>query len=74
MADSNTVHIGENSPQQVAYKLMKDIAQSEGFYLGQTTIRPDREWIIKTYCSCLMAVTQPGYPKDALSLLPDKQG
>jgi hypothetical protein len=35
VADANTVvHIGENSPEQVAYKLLTDIANAEKFVFG----------------------------------------
>ena len=34
MADGAVVHIGENSPEQVAYRLMRDIAIAEKINLG----------------------------------------
>jgi len=61
MADAPVVHIGENSPQQVAYKLMERIAVSEGkvLYSSSTGGHPDREWILSTYAQCLQTVIQP---------------
>ena len=60
MADQNTVHIGENSPEQVAFKLLELIAsveQRETFGHGKNPM--DREYIIRTYCQCLRAVHAP---------------
>lgn len=59
-ADSTTVHIGENSPEQVAYKLMRDVANVEGkaFHKNPTggNTAADREWILNAYADCLRAV------------------
>ena len=68
MADTPIVHIGENSPEQVAYKLMSVLAGAENKSLHGTTIGADREWLIRTYCMCLTAVKQPAYPEDALKI------
>ena len=60
MADAPAVHIGENSPEQVAFKLMEKIAAVErvGFYAhasGQD--KPaTRSWILDTYAECLQTV------------------
>jgi hypothetical protein len=64
MADTNTtVHIGENSPEHVAYRLMADIAKIEDKALYRTSEneghRADRKWILDTYAECLSAVQQP---------------
>ncbi|NCN86149.1 MAG: hypothetical protein GW822_12735 [Sphingomonadales bacterium] len=56
MTDAPVVHIGENSPEQVAYKLMKHIARAEKVQLEGININSDREWIIKTYIMCRTAV------------------
>ena len=60
MADAPVVHIGENSPEYVAYKLMVNIAATEGFHirLGPMADReqPTRKWILDTYAECLEAV------------------
>lgn len=71
MKDTSVLHIGENSPEQVAYKLMRDIGQAEGYFLVHASPKPSREWLIKTYCACLTAVRVPAYPKDSIALLPD---
>ncbi len=54
MADTSVVHIGENSPEQVAYKLLHEIAAIEN-----TTGRRDRKWWLDTYAECLLAVRSP---------------
>jgi hypothetical protein len=66
MADATEVHIGENSPEQVAFKLLHEIALAEDkqmFGDRQTTDhthkqKPDRKWILSTYAECLKAVKQ----------------
>lgn len=64
MADTAVVHIGENSPEQVAFKLMNEIASVEKKSMhaspsnGWTTA--DRKWILDTYAECLKAVQAPG--------------
>lgn len=55
MTDSTTVHIGENSPEHVAHKLMHEIAGVEGKTI-QVNGSADREWILDTYMECLIAV------------------
>lgn len=73
MADAKpVVHIGENSPEQVAFKLMETIAAVErksisgtdpsGLKAGWT--KADRSWILRTYGECLTTV-QNGYYKPA---------
>ena len=71
MADSAVVHIGENSPEQVAYKLMQHIASVEGkeFYTLNGK-QADREWILRTYMQCLRAPRDPFSPDDALQAGP----
>lgn len=64
MADNTTVHIGENSPEQVAYKLMRLIASAEKINMEGLGINSNRQWIIRTYCQCLMATRMPNYPDD----------
>jgi hypothetical protein len=66
MADAPVVHIGENSPEYVAYRLMLDIAEAEGKrfskpapgYGGSSQVA-DRDWILNTYRQCLRAVRDP---------------
>ena len=61
MADVAPVaHIGENSPEQVAYKLMQAVAEAESKLLksslaGEANV--DRKWILDTYAECLDTVT-----------------
>ena len=63
MADQPVVHIGENSPEQVAFKLMELIARVErkSFFpepsRGDTAA--DRQWILDTYAECRLAVSRP---------------
>ena len=62
MADAtHPIHIGENSPEQVAFKLLQEIALAEGIGLRgfQSTKKPDRKWILNTYAECLQAVRTP---------------
>jgi hypothetical protein len=60
MADTNTtVHIGENSPEQVAFKLLDLIGKAEGKKLGFAEPVADRQWILDTYKECLKAVKDP---------------
>jgi hypothetical protein len=61
MADNIKLHIEGGSAEQIAYKLMQDIAYSEGVRLyGNTTGRTaTREWILSTYVEAITAVKQP---------------
>ena len=55
MADDAVVHIGENSPEQVAYKLMMDITNVEGRdFFGDNPA--DRAYILDTYVECTRAI------------------
>lgn len=60
MADAPVVHIGENSPEQVAHKLLLEIANAENmtFYANASSGKKtaDRKWILDTYAECLYAV------------------
>ncbi len=57
MADGATVHIGENSPEQVAYKLLLSIAVHEDKGVSAGLIhRADRKWLLDTYAECLESV------------------
>lgn len=49
MADAPVVHIGENSPEYVAYKLMNDILRLE----KHQTI--SRKLLLDTYSECIEA-------------------
>ena len=54
------VHIGENSPEQIAYKLLETIASNEKKTLHWSvgsTATADRKWLLDTYAECLAAVS-----------------
>lgn len=60
MADNTVVHIGENSPEHVAYRLLLDIQRIErkAFYTGDLSsgwTTADRKWVLDTYSECLQA-------------------
>jgi hypothetical protein len=60
MADAPVVHIGENSPQHIAYQLFQHIVAVEGKSLASG--RPgtaNRKWILDTYAECLRTVYDP---------------
>lgn len=57
MADT-VVHIGENSPEYVAYQLMQLIFQAEEKHGGRGG-GLDRRTVIDTYAECLSAVRNP---------------
>lgn len=54
MSDAPVVHIGENSPEQVALKVIARVEQRE-FYAGRGN-PADRKYILDTYAECLHAV------------------
>jgi hypothetical protein len=57
MAEGATVHIGENSPEQVAYKLLLSVGIQEKKDVGNGLVRgADRKWVLDTYAECLEAV------------------
>lgn len=58
------VHIGENSPEQVALKLFEMVAKVEErkLYVDRSDRSggaADRKYILDTYAECLLAVTVP---------------
>lgn len=60
MADHTVVHIGENSVEQIAYRLMERVADIENRSIHTATPdRPstaaDRAWILDTFAECLVA-------------------
>ena len=61
MADAPVVHIGENSPEHVAYRLFCRVGVAEqktsssGFLKGDA----DRKWFLDTYAECLATVRDP---------------
>lgn len=57
MANEAVVHIGENSPEQVAYKLLVHISNVEKRNMDGHGDKPaDRKWVLDTYTECLQAV------------------
>lgn len=74
MADERVVHIGENSPEQVAYRLMQDIARCEGTDLvGDGDRAATREWVLATFAQCLMTVRRPAAVSEHLKFdVPDR--
>ena len=58
--NTQSIHIAENSREQIAYKLMKDIANAEAMVFhkdpGQGYQSANRKWILDTYVECLEAV------------------
>ncbi len=64
MSGVAVVHIGENSPEQVAYKLMQDIAKVESRRLDASvedngTQVADRKWILDVFAECILTVRDP---------------
>ena len=60
MSNETVVHIGENSPEQVALKLMETISSLEQRELyGHGKNPADRQWVLDTYRECLLAVRHP---------------
>jgi hypothetical protein len=55
MADKTIVHMGENSPEFVAYRLMEKIDSAEENY----SKKRGRDDILKLYAACLTAVQNP---------------
>lgn len=53
MADAPIAHIGENSPEEVAYKLMQRIFSAEN---RSASGSQDRKYILSTYVECVKAV------------------
>lgn len=55
MSDKSSVFLGGESPEQVAYRLVQDIARLEDKWTGMTFKNVDREWLLDTYKQCLAA-------------------
>lgn len=63
MADAPVVHIGENSPEKIAYELLEAIASNEGKTLSggmAGKASAERKWVLDTYAECLLTVRNPG--------------
>jgi hypothetical protein len=65
MADETVVHIGENSPEQIAHRLLMAVAFAEGKKIFQGPSSPtdpaNRKWILDTFAECMNAVRHPDY-------------
>lgn len=61
MSESTIVHIGENSPEQVAYKLFFDVIKREATKSSANkAIEQDvRKYLLDAYAECLRAVRYP---------------
>ena len=73
MADQTVVHIGENSPEQVAFKLFEiicNVEKREFFGHGKDPV--DREYVLRTYAQCVQVTKLPGHIKDILNSFPGK--
>jgi hypothetical protein len=58
-ANAPVVHIGENSPENVALRLVEIIASIENKQLRGHLAHPaDRQWLLDTYSECLQAVQE----------------
>jgi len=65
MSDAPVVFTGDNSPEQIAYKLLRTIASNEGKTLEKASgvmaaASADRKWLLDTYAECLQTVRNPG--------------
>ncbi|MET0293747.1 MAG: hypothetical protein ABW042_01930 [Phenylobacterium sp.] len=64
MADAPVVHIGENSAEHIAYKLLNHVAVVEG--VGNSGFgnfgdkKWDRQQLLDAYAECMRAVRMPG--------------
>ncbi len=62
MTDTSAVHIGVNSAEEVAFKLLHCVAVAEGkSFTRSPTAKSnvDRKWILDTYAECLSTVLAP---------------
>ena len=67
MSDAPVVHIGENSPEYIALKLLRDIVHSERNLAGGQL---SRERILDLYSECLLAVLEPSNRLQGMNKLP----
>jgi len=58
MTDKAIVHIGENSPEEVAFKLFKEIVSVE-IHNSNPPKAMSKKWILDTYAECLLTVRGP---------------
>ena len=65
MADVPIIHMSENSPEQVAFKLLREVASLEGkkAFGAPSGTAIDRKWLLDAYAECLVSVRNPGSRK-----------
>ena len=61
MADT-VVHIGEDSPEHVAYKLMHEVMRADKRQFNDTN-PPGRAYLLKAYYDCWLVVRGSEPPK-----------
>lgn len=66
MADQTDVHIGENSPEEVAFKLLDLIGAAERKTFRGPSLNTDRAWILTTYAECIGVVRSGMYKPKSL--------
>jgi hypothetical protein len=59
MADETAAHIGENTPEYVAYLLLMDVARNEGQMINLPGATVPKDYILDTYAECLATVRNP---------------
>ena len=60
MTDNPTPTLKDNSPEEVAFKLMKLVIQTENRSPNAHAENPaDRKYLLDTYAECLITVRQP---------------
>ena len=71
MADDPIVKVGENSPEQVAFQLLRMVATIERVSLsGEATadLRPaTKAWLLNTYTDCIHVVRGSSPPAGRLT-------
>jgi hypothetical protein len=53
MADQPVAHVGENSPEEVAFKLFHELAKYD------QPANAKRDWFLDLYAECLQTVRSP---------------
>jgi hypothetical protein len=60
------IHVGENSPEQIAWRLLQAIASNEG-KTTQTSMSggatANRDWLLSTYAECIRVVRTGSHVK-----------
>jgi len=56
MTDKVQIHLGESSPEHIAYKLLDLITTIES---SDSAMRRDRKYYLDTFAECLAAVKDP---------------